>query len=139
MAEVFGAVSGGLGLVSLAAQLGESALKLMSFYERIKDMRSTLSDLAHDLETISLTLQELERHRQRGRHDDTLLKRCAAKCKEKADKIEALVNKMETRIGKFRMAGKAYAALKQPEMTTLLDELEQAKSSILISLQMYSL
>lgn len=139
MAEIFGAVTGGTGLISLAIQLGDSAVKLKSFYERLRDIRSTFADLAHDLTTISLTLQELERHRQRDGQNDTLLKRCAERCKEKADKIDALVDKLESRVDRFNVAGRAYAALRQPEIPKLLDEIEQAKSSIMIALQMYSL
>lgn len=139
MAEIFGAVTGGLGLASLALQLADSALQLKGFCERVKDARSKLTDLAHDIETISLTLQELERHRQRGRQDDTLLKRCAEGCKGKADQIEALVDKMEARITRLNVAGKAYTALKKTDVQELLVELEQAKSSIMLALQMYSL
>lgn len=138
MAEIFGAVSGGLGLASLAIQLAESASKLKSFCERVRDARSTLTDLAYDIETVSLTLQELERDRQQEGRDDTLLKRCAVRTKEKADKIEALVRKLEARISKSSIAGKAFAALKRPEIQTLLDELEQAKSSIMLTLQTHS-
>lgn len=138
MAEVFGAVSGGLGLVGLALQLADSASKLKSFCERVRDARSTLTDLAYDIETVSLTLQELERDRQQEGRDDTLLKRCAARTKEKADKIEALVRKLEARIGKSGMAGRASAALKRAEVQSLLDDLEQAKTSIMLTLQTHS-
>lgn len=139
MAEIVGVVSGAAGLVSVAIQLAECALKLKSFYERARDIRASLTDLTHDIETISLTLRELERHRQCKNHNTALLERCAIRCEEKADKIALLVEKLESRGQKFNMTGRAYAGLKQSEISKMLDELEQAKSSIIIALQMYSL
>ena len=139
MAEVFGAVTGGVGLLSLGLQLAESARKLKSFYERAKHMRSTLSDIAHDLETVALTLQELARHRQGERSSGALLERCALRCKEKADEIDTLVNRLGQKIDRFGVAGRAYAAIKQADASALLTELEQAKSSIMLALQPYAL
>lgn len=139
MAEIFGAVTGGFSLLSLALQLGESALKLNSICERVKDARTLLTDLSHDLETISLTMHELERHRLREKHDAALLQRCAVRCKEKADRIAALVTKLQERINRSRVIGKAAVALKRAEIEGLLGELEETKSSIILALHMYSL
>lgn len=45
MAEVFGAVVSGVGLLSLADQLLTSAGRVKTFYERAKDAPSALLDL----------------------------------------------------------------------------------------------
>ncbi len=138
-AEVFGIATAGVGLAAVALQLGDSALKLKSFCERVRDANGDLSDVSYELQTISLTLQELERHRQRDRHDDALLKRCALVCQEKADKIQTTVHKLEHHIEKFRVAGKLYATMKRSEVTDMLNDLERAKSSILLVLNTYKL
>lgn len=137
MAEVFGAVTGGLGLVSLAVQLTEYAVKVNGFAERMKNVQGTLHDFSHDLETIALTLRELDVHQQCERNDALLLTRCAETCRQKANKIKVLVDKIERYIVKFSVFGKAYAAMKQSEITELMDQLEQAKSSIFIALELY--
>lgn len=80
MAEIFGAVASGAGLISLAMQLLESAEKLHGFYHTSEYAPETLRELAEEMETISLSLRHLEQHRQ---HDDTLddlLDRCIGSC-----------------------------------------------------------
>lgn len=139
MAEIIGVVSGGASLVSIALQLGESAVKLKRFYHRVKDAQLNLADVAEDLEVISLSLCNLEKHTQYGGHDTTLLDRCARRFKEKADAIELLVSKLEARVNRFNMIGKVYLVLSQPETLGLLNELERVKSSLMIALQIYSM
>lgn len=139
MAEVVGLVSAGAGLLSLALQLGEAATKLKSFYERVRDMQSRLNDLAFDLETAALTLQELERHRLKYDHDTNLLVRCASRCEMKVKQVSRLVGRLERHIDKYRLAGRAYAALKQPEITSVVLELEQAMTAIFRTFQLYHL
>ena len=139
MAEVFGAAASGAGLLSLALQLGHTVLRLKSFYLRVQDMPKTLESLSFDLQTISLTLRELELHRQRDRHDSVLLDRCVSRCQEDVQIVVQLVDRLERRIGRLRLAGKIYAALKDPEINELMDDLERAKTSILLALQMYNM
>jgi hypothetical protein len=63
MAEVFGAVASGVGLVSLALQLVDSAQKLKKLYNTTRDAPTTVADLCFELETMSLSLRQLNSHR----------------------------------------------------------------------------
>jgi len=139
MAEVIGLVSAGAGLLSLALQLSEASIKLKSFYECARDMQSRLSDLIFDLETAALTLQEVERHRLKYDHDTSLLVRCASRCEIKAKQISGLVERLERHINRLKFAGRAYAASKQPEIRSLMVQLEQAMSAIFRAFQLYHL
>lgn len=137
MAEIFGATAGGAGLISLALQLGESAIKLKRLHNTIKEVPETVLVLSFDLKTVALTLQNLEKHRQHDDHDAALLKRCILRFERSARKISAILGKIEARIQAPRRMGRLYGAFKEQAVLKLLVELEQAKSSVMLSLQMY--
>jgi hypothetical protein len=81
MAEIFAAVASGAGLLSLAIQLLESSRKLKGFYDTSKDAPQAVADLSFELETMSLPLHQLEKHRRTDTLDDSLLDRCVINCK----------------------------------------------------------
>jgi hypothetical protein len=137
MAEIFGAVASGAGLMSLSMQLLESSQKLKNFYDASKDAPQTVADLSFELETMSLSLRQLVIHRQADISSDTLLGRCMTTCTLMTTKIEAAVNKMENLLRKSRSIGRMYAAFKEPEISKLLESLEHAKSSMLFAYMSY--
>jgi hypothetical protein len=51
----------------------------------------------------------------------------------------ALVQKLEERLARLRLLGRIMAALRDDEFRRLLTEIEQAKSSIMLAFQMYTL
>jgi hypothetical protein len=137
MAEIFGAVASGAGLMSLSMQLLESSQKLKSFYNASKDAPQTVADLSFELETMSLSLRQLVIHNQADITSDTLLGRCMMTCTLMTAKIEAAVDKMEHVLRKSRGVGRMYAAFKEPEVSKLLESLEHAKSSMLFAYMSY--
>lgn len=137
MAEIFGAVASGAGLISLATQLLESSQKLKSFYNASKDAPQTIADLSFELETMSMSLRQLVVHRQADLSSDTLLGRCATTCSRMTTKIQAAVVKMEQLLHKSRGMGRMYSTFKEPEIRKLLEELEHAKSSMLFAYMSY--
>jgi hypothetical protein len=130
MAEIFAAVASGAGLVSLAIQLLESSQKLKGLYNASKSAPKTVSDLCFELETLSLQLCQLERHRQHDRLDTEVLDRCIAVCERRVVRVRDVVDTMARYMRRGVTFGGIYTASKEPEMRKLLDELEQAKSSL---------
>lgn len=137
MAEIFGAVASGAGLLSLAIQLLESSQKLKGFYDATKDAPQAVADLGFELETMSLSLRQLDMHRRGDLLCDELLGRCLVTCNKMVGKIEIAVTKMERQLQKSRNMGRLYAAFKEPDTRKLLEELEQAKSSMLFAYMSY--
>lgn len=137
MAEIFGAVASGAGLASLAMQLLESAHKLHSLYDSCKNAPDTIQELSFELETMSLSLRHLERHRVEDSIESELLARCMSVCQTKTARITALVSRMDSRVQSFCGLGKLYAAFKEPEMDRMLDGLERAKSAISLAYMTY--
>ena len=129
--EAFAAVSSGAGLVSLAMQLLQSSQKLKGLYNASRDAPRTIEDLCFELETLSLQLRQLERHRHLDRFDTTdVLDRCIAVCERRTAKVRDLVNAMARYMRRSSTFGRVYTAFSEPEMKKLLVELEQAKSSL---------
>jgi len=137
MAEIFGAVASGAGLISLAIQLLESSQKLKSFYNASKDAPQAVADLSFELETMSLSLRQLVVHRQADISSDTLLGRCMTTCTLMTAKIEITVTKMDYLLHKSRGIGRMYSAFKESEIGRLLEGLEHAKSSMLFAYMSY--
>lgn len=137
MSEMFGAVASGAGLLSLAVQLIESSQKLKKLYNASRDAPSAVADLCFELETMSLSLHQLESHRSKDVTGDELLGRCVATCTRMVTKIQQAVSKIESLLQKSRMVGRLYMAFKEPEMNKLLGEMEQAKSSMSFAYMSY--
>lgn len=137
MAEIFGAVASGAGLISLAIQLLESSQRLKGFYNASKGAPQAVADLSFELETMSLSLRQLDIHRRGDLLGDELLGRCLLTCNKMIRNIESAVNKMERQLQKSRNVGRLYAAFKEPDTRKLLEELEQAKSSMLFAYMSY--
>lgn len=134
---VVGTVASGAGLVSLALQLGESAIKLRRLIVAARNAPHTLYIIASDLETMTHALQQLEQHRQFDSHGVVLLSRCIGRCQEQTTEIKKLVEKFERAIAKRNHAGKMYTAMKEKEVKELLQDLERAKSSLELAYMMY--
>lgn len=135
MAEILGMT---VGLLSLSVQLFNSSQKLKHLYSASINASQKLSTLSDDVEMVALMLQNLEAYRQQSDvRDDTLLVRCIARMRYSAGNIANLVTTLETRLQRVRIFGKLSTAFKKPDVQRLVDELESAKSSLIIAHQFY--
>lgn len=137
MAEVFTAVASGAGLVSLSIQLIDSAQKLKRLFNASKDAPATVADLCFELKTMSLSLRQLNSHRNADISGDELLGRCFTTCTRMVKKIEVTVTKIEYLVQKRHVGGRLYMAFKEPEIQDLLNEMERAKSSMSFAYMSY--
>ena len=139
MAEIFGAVASGAGLVSLSMQLLESAQKLKGFYDSARDAPNTVSRLSSEMETMSLLLRQFEGFRRNQIFGDQVLDSCIKSCEEAVSRIKDSVGRVERLllVPKTRTLGKTYMGFKEPEIRKLLEEMEHAKSSVLLAFSSY--
>ena len=137
MAEVFAAVASGAGLVSLSIQLIDSAQKLKKLFNASKDAPTTVVDLCFELETMALSLRQLNSHRNANNTGDELLSRCFTTCTRMVTKIELTVTKIERLIQRCNVGGRLYMAFKDPEIHDLLEDLERSKSSMSFAFMSY--
>ncbi|KAF2165674.1 hypothetical protein M409DRAFT_23964 [Zasmidium cellare ATCC 36951] len=125
-----------LGVFSAGIQLVESIQKLKAFCGSIKNAPTTLQDLIFDLETMGLCLDQLERS-QPAAHPP-LLTRCLDRCRVSTSRIQVIVDKIQSVSVKRALLSRLYTALKDPDIARLLGELEQAKSTLSLSLITYN-
>lgn len=137
MAEIFGAVASGAGLVSLSMQLLESTQKLKGFYNTSRDAPETVERLCSDLETMSLALHQFEHYRQQDVSGSALLGRCITTCKVAVKRIKDAIDKVERLLHRNRFVGRVYMGFKEPEVWRLLEEMERAKSSMHLAYTSY--
>ena len=134
---VLGVASAGAGLLSLAVQLGDSIQKLKAFRDSVQSSSETIRALIFDLETMALCLDQLERYRSQDQRQFELVSRCLERCSTALGKIRKAIGKLQTLTARYSRLAKFYAAFKEPETAKLLIELEQAKSSLSVSLVMF--
>jgi hypothetical protein len=130
MAEIFGAVASGAGLVSLSMQLLESSQKLKRFCDTARDASGAVAHLSFELETMSLALRQFEHYRQQDVFGSELLSRCITSCEHAVSRVLAAVNKVDALLRRSRLAGRLYMGFKDPEVRGLLEEMEHAKTSL---------
>lgn len=109
MAAIFGAVASGAGLISLSMQL----------------------------ETMALALRQFEQYRQNDLFGSELLDRCIIACDQAVFKIKTAVENIGRLLRKARLAGRIYMGFKEPEVRKLLEDMERAKSSMLLAYTSY--
>lgn len=139
MAEILGVVSGGVGIASLAIQLGDSALKLRRFRESYRHAPETLQDTAYEIDTFLLLLQAVGRERERtsGGESD-FMHRCVKVCEKSVKRISLTVAKLESVMQRSRRWGKLRTAAEQKELKQLCAELDRATTSLVLAYQVYS-
>lgn len=131
---VVGVAAAGVGFASLAIQLLDSIQKLKGFHGKAKNASTTLEDLIFDLETMGLRLDQLERHKSHDNAEAGLLARCLDRCRVMTDRVQVIVDKMHRINLKNANLGKLYTAFKDPDIAKLFTDLEQAKTSLSLSL-----
>jgi hypothetical protein len=137
MAEIFGAVASGAGLVSLSMQLLESTQKLKGFCDMMKDAPETVRQLCFDLETMAQALRQFEHYRQSDVFGSELLSRCIVACDQAVAKVKTAVDKVDRLLSRARFAGRVYMGFKEPEVRKLVEEMEHAKSSMMLAYTSY--
>jgi hypothetical protein len=137
MAEIFGAVASGAGLVSLSMQLLQSTQKLKGFCDSMKDAPETVRQLCFDLETMSMALRQFDQYRQNDVSGSELLSRCIVACDQAVAKVKTAVDKVARLLSRARFAGRLYMGFKEPEVRRLIEEMEYAKSSMMLAYTSY--
>lgn len=134
---IVGVVSGGAGLLSLSIQLLDSAKQLKAFCDDVKNAPEMLEMTVFGLETMAGALEQIEHQIQNGETaQQNLVKRCLKTCRSIVARIVDTAVKMQRYMSKFRM-GKFLVAFKKDGLDDLLKELDRARSSLHLVLNIY--
>ncbi|KAF2158925.1 hypothetical protein M409DRAFT_30630 [Zasmidium cellare ATCC 36951] len=138
MAEVFGAVASGAGLLSLAIQLADSAVKLKKFYDEVERAPKRLQSLAREINLFSNILRNLEDVRlQHGVSDSDVLTQCIEMCEDRTREIVSATRKIENMHQRSQLRGRIYAAVKMSEVIDLCNDMERSKNSLSMAFQIF--
>ena len=141
MAEAVATAASVAGLASLAIQLAESAVTLRRFYKSARRAREALEEIAFEIETFALALQDIGRSCTTSGSVDyannSLLDRCIQTCEKRTKKVIAVVSEMEQLMSRSRSIGRIYVTVKEHDVQMLYNDLERAKSSLAVALTLY--
>jgi len=100
MAELVGAISGGIAISTLAAQSLNCIIKLKSLWDEIREAPSDVEDLLHEAELLTSLLLEIEKDNndftssplQPENADTQQRAKCMQYCRSALEKLRLLVN-----------------------------------------------
>jgi hypothetical protein len=133
MAEL-GIVASGMGIASLAIQVGDCIVRLKGFWDAIKDAPEEIKHLIEEIETLSLVLSEIETGLDFGQESTA---RCLLFCQKAAKILSDVVTDFEAEIKKRRRIGCVKAVLRRDAIEKLRERLMTAQSMLMLSNQVY--
>jgi len=134
MAEL-GIIASGMGIVSLAIQIGDSVLRLKNFLESVKEAPEEIRYLIEEIQTLGLVLSELA-------VDSALVTipsvgKCMEFCSRSAEILAGIAKELDKDIGKKRRIGGIKVVLKKGEIEKLRERLRSAQFMLMLSNQTY--
>jgi hypothetical protein len=130
-----------VGIASFAVQIGDSALKLKSFWDSIKQAPEEITYLIDEIETLGLVLSEIKVSDDRNcfsQNAPACAKKCLELCRKSSEILMELVRELEVNIKRSKSFGAFKAVLKKDALDKLKERLKSAQFMLLISYQTYS-
>ncbi|KAK5173650.1 uncharacterized protein LTR77_002331 [Saxophila tyrrhenica] len=132
--EVVAAVASIGGLASLGIQLMECASKLANFYGQVEKAPRTLKRISHGLRMFAMLLKRIEGISAcHDGEDAATLAEFIELCKEAAQEIVEITDKLQSIMQKNHAFGRVLSAFKLLEVNQLCTELEHWKSSLVLA------
>jgi hypothetical protein len=141
MAEMLCIVASGMGIASLAIQIGNSIMKLKDLWNAVKEAPEEVKYLIEEIGTLSLVLSEMGaswNEDDGGQIGSAASKKCVDLCRKGADILGTVVREAEQEIAKRRRIGSVKMVLKKGLLDTLRDRLKTVQFMLMLSNQTYS-
>jgi len=142
MAEL-GAIASGMGIASLAIQIGNGVLKLKSIWDEVKEAPEEIKYLIDEIETLSLVLSEIADSDDNEGSDmtpiisDCAAAKCIEMCRKGADILSGVVKELDVEMTKRKRVGGFKTVLKKGTISRLRERLKSAQIMLMISHQTY--
>jgi hypothetical protein len=139
MAEL-GIVASGMGIASLAIQIGDCIVRLKGFCDAVKGAPEEIKHLIEEIETLSFVLSGFETNEQpelNPGHEATT--KCFQLCKKAIGILDGVVKDAEAEIKKRKRIGSVKAVLKRDVIEKLRARLMTAQSMLMLSSNTYLL
>jgi len=139
MADI-GLSGSGLGIASLALQLGDSIIRLKGFWDAVKEAPEEIKHLIQEIEILSSVFSGFETtdpDHPEPEIEDEARSKCVQFCRKAVNILNDVVKEVEVEIRKRRMLGSVKAALKKAEITRLSERLRTAQTMLMLCSQSY--
>lgn len=141
MAEVFGVVSGDLGVVSLVIQIADSIKQLKDFCDLVKEAPDEVRLALGEVEVLSLVLQDIEQ----SMHDqstcvpaiEAAVRKSLHLCRVSNDALMSVAKGLNGDIAGGKRWSSFKAALKKDSLMKFRARLEGAKMTLMLANQCY--
>lgn len=141
MAEAFGVVSGGLGILSVAIQIASSLKTLKDFLDLAKETPEEIRLALNELEVLSLVLQDIEQSVDDGRASLPVMRQAVDQavklCKTSSDGLQSLAQETGRLVSSKNRWSSFRGALKRDKLTRLRTQLESTKTLLALANQCY--
>ncbi|KAM0715765.1 hypothetical protein Q7P37_008279 [Cladosporium fusiforme] len=127
---VHGVVAAGAGLNSLSRRLFESAAKLRRLYHDNRNAPTALSNRASDIETIAVSLRNLEQHLQGETHRTDLLTQFIERGREHVASLEQRTDEISEKLESMSSSYGIYATAGETDVDMLLNEIDLAIAAL---------
>lgn len=139
MAEILGAAGDDASVAALALQLMESSMMIKRLRQSYQEVPPFLGDISDGLDTFALSLPILENIRaQNSGTCPTAVTQCVLACNVAARQVHTAARKLELALRKSNAKGRIHTFLTQKHVLQLCDELERAKTSLILTFQLYA-
>jgi hypothetical protein len=141
MAEVFGLVSSGLSVFSLAIQIASSIKTLKNFLDIAKEIPAEVRLAIDELEVLSLVLQDIEQSVGDQSTSSPRIRPAVEKaiglCKASNKALLVVAEEINEMIAKGKRWATVKGALKRDKMARLHNQLERSKSLLILANQCF--
>lgn len=141
MAEVFGIITGGVGVVSLAIQLADSIKKLRDFCDLVKEAPGEVRLALDEVELLSYVLQDIEQGLQGNgacsSSVDVAVTRSIRFCQTANGALKLLAEELHNEMASKKRWASLKAASKSDRLVKLRCQLERAKTTLMLANQCY--
>ena len=140
MAEVFGAVAGGISIAPIALELAKSVKRLKDFCHEVKNAPEDIQDLVDEMDDMSAVLAQLTAGNLHfATNGGQTLQTCLMHYSRANGRISAVVTELQGSLAAHRRRTSVAFPLNRAKLKDLAQKLERAKSSLLLALQTYSI
>ncbi|KAN0091826.1 hypothetical protein V8E51_017673 [Hyaloscypha variabilis] len=139
MADI-GLSGSSLGIASLAFQVGDSIMRLKSFWDSVKDAPEDIKHLIEEIETLSSVLSDFETtatDQPEPEIGNEARSKCIQFCRNAVGILDDVVKNIEVEVKKRRRVGSVKAVLKKAEIAKLRERLMTAQSILILSNNSY--
>ena len=139
MADI-GLSGSSLGIASLAFQVGDSIMRVKSFWDSVKDVPEDIKHLIEEIEILSSVLSDFETtdtDQPEPEIGNEARSKCIQFCRNAVGILDDVVKNIEIEVKKRRRVGSVKAVLKKAEIAKLRERLMTAQSILILSNNSY--